>query len=91
MVGGSERTYSSFTGPGFNRTMPIASQGRAAAATDWIYSYGVIISESSPELQGMYRIDIFVYRGFSDADSLDDQDKPVGHFTTYVSGLDTVD
>jgi len=90
MVGGSEKTYSLFTGAGSYRTMPVANQGAATDATEWLYRYGVIISKSSPEMQGMHRIDIFVYRAFDDSATLDNQDKPVGHFTTYVSGLDTV-
>jgi len=94
-IGGTTIDHSSFIGTVADRTqprtVPIAHQGRAADARDWLYSYGAIISESSPEMPGIYRVDIFVYRGFSDSDTLDKQDKPVGHFTTYVSGLDSVD
>jgi hypothetical protein len=88
-IGGVLLAHDSFTGTGTRRTIPIAHQGKADSPADWNYTYGVIISDPSPEMAGIYRADIFIYRGFSDADTLDDQNPPVGHFTTYLSGLDT--
>ena len=91
-IGGSPIQHASFTSTvdtDTNRTIPIAHQGKADSPADWNYSYGAIISDPSAEMEGIYRVDIFIYRGFSDADTLDDQNPPVGHFTTYVSGLDT--
>lgn len=88
-IGGIPLAHDSFTGTGTHRTIPIAHQGKADSPADWNYSYGVLISDPSAEMEGIYRADIFIYRGFSDADTLDDQNAPVGHFTTYLSGLDT--
>jgi hypothetical protein len=89
-IGGVVLAHAAFTGTSTTerRTIPIAHQGKAASPADWEYSYGVIISDPSAEMEGIYRADIFIYRGFSNDDTLDDQSAPVGHFTTYLSGLD---
>ena len=61
---------------------------QGAANLPWEYSYGCVLSAPSKQIRSVYRVDVFVYRGFNDAVSLQDQNRPAGHFVTYVSELD---
>jgi len=73
------------TGPG-SRTIPIAATGSESGI--WPYSYGCIISAPSPEMKRIHRIDVFVYRGFVNQASIEDQEQPVAHYVTYVSDVE---
>jgi len=88
--------HSSFLGSGNDRTWEIATHGRARPHRDggfapWEYSYACILSASSHEAKHLYRVDIFLFRRFSDDLGIHQQDSPAGHFVTYLSQLDDYD
>lgn len=70
-----------------NRTIEVATQGDLDE-TPKDYSYGCLISPPPPEARHLYRVDVFVYRNFQPAGELEEQDRPVGHFVTYVARFD---
>lgn len=72
-----------------NRTIAIATQGDPTAP--WQYSYGCILSASSPESRHVYRVDVFVFRSFQDAGTVEEQDRAVGHFVTHIHALEDYD
>ena len=74
-----------FVGGSADRTVKIATQGDPTRP--WQYSYGCIITAGSLGSRRMFRLDIFVYRNFQDAGSLEEQDRPVGHFVSHIPTL----
>ena len=77
-----------------NRTAEIATHGKAlrGSGTMWEYGYGCIITPPSDEMRGIYRVDVFVYRGFDPTGTLEQQEhSPAGHFVTYLARLDDYD
>ena len=73
-----------------NRTIRVATHGSSPrdGAIPWEYSYGCIISPPTPEMRNTYRVDVLVYRGFNPSSTLEHQERPAGHYVTYISRLD---
>jgi len=88
IIGASDGTTcypSSFLSGSSDRTIEIAAQGNLDK-TPKDYSYGCILSPPAPDAPLLYRVDVFVYRNFQPTGEFDTQDRPVGHFVTYIAG-----
>ena len=57
----------------------------------WEYSYGCIISATSQDNKNIYRVDVFVYRVFDPTGTIEQQQRPAGHFVNCISRLDDYD
>ncbi len=79
-----------FVGGSSDRTVPIATKGDPEQEP-WAYSYGCIISAPTLAERHICRVDVFVYRSFQDGASLQEQERPAGHFVTYIHHLDDYD
>ena len=78
---------STFLSGGSGRTVDIAAQGDLDKEPK-DYCYGCILSPPAPDTPRLYRVDVFVYRNFQPTGEIEDQDRPVGHFVTYITRLD---
>ncbi len=77
-----------------NRTHECATHGNRRPHREqsgnppWEYSYGCVLSAPSKEMEKLHRVDVFVYRAFDPSQPVDRQQRPAGHFVTYVSYFD---